>query len=174
MEYVQIQKHWRKLRHVYADPGIRDLWYPDMELHRLVRCEELGITYTPLKVWDKETFGPHHFDSTDWRFTRQKPGPMPHYWRWVCHSACHYLTRLSMHVATTVWPKKPWRIVTSQLHSTLWDGDQNLYDPNFLALQVPADEAWELATNQPDSIELEPGETFDYDYTGIQLAWDKQ
>ena len=30
-------------------------------------------------------------------------------------------------------------------HSTVWDGDETLFDINFLAMGIPPDEAWRLA-----------------------------
>jgi hypothetical protein len=34
-------------------------------------------------------------------------------------------------------PKRTWRIVSSEMHSTCWDGRETLFDLNFEALQVP-------------------------------------
>ena len=38
--------------------------------------------------------------------------------------------------------------MTSQKHSTVWDGAETLFDINFLALGVDADEAWRLANGR--------------------------
>jgi hypothetical protein len=43
--------------------------------------------------------------------------------------------------------------VTSDKHSTVWDGDQTLFDFNFLALGVAPDECFRLA----DERRLAPG-----------------
>jgi hypothetical protein len=55
-------------------------------------------------------------------------------------------------------PDRPWRIVTSDRHSVVWDGAQTLWDGNFLALDIPAAEAWELAAGRPDTMRLPIGE----------------
>jgi hypothetical protein len=100
---------------------------------------------------------PKDYDSCDWRWETGRPGRTPAYWDYVCHAACHWTCNLHLWVALEVEPETPWRIVTSQAHSTVWDGDQTLWDGNFLALGIPADEAWKLASEQSDSERLEPG-----------------
>lgn len=96
---------------------------------------------------------PMHFDSCDWRFGKR--GPNPHFWDYVCHSACHWLVDTCLYVAMTAYPKVLWRIVSYDhdknggSHSTVWNGDcENpvLFDANFLALGVSAKEAWGIAS----------------------------
>lgn len=83
---------------------------------------------------------PAQFESCDWRWERR--GRHPRFWRYVKHSACHWLVNHGLVLAQSVMPERPWRIVTSDRHSTVWDGDATLFDLNFVALQVPASEAW--------------------------------
>jgi hypothetical protein len=64
----------------------------------------------------------------------------------------------NLRLAMLVSPRRPWTIVTSDRHSTVWDQGGTLFDMNFLALGVPADEAWELAGEQLESRHLGPGE----------------
>lgn len=45
----------------------------------------------------------------------------------------------------SVEPSRPWRIVTSADHSTVWDGEEALFDFNFLALGIDSDECFALA-----------------------------
>ncbi len=52
----------------------------------------------------------------------------------------------NLRLAELVEPSRPWRIVTTQKHSTVWDGAETLFDINFLALGVDPDEAWKLAS----------------------------
>ena len=46
--------------------------------------------------------------------------------------------------------------MTSDRHSTVWDGEQTLFDFNFTALGFDAEDAWDLAIT--DGYVLEPGE----------------
>ena len=77
------------------------------------------------------------------------------YWKYVCPRACHWVVNFNLFLASAVMPKRPWRIVSSAKHSTVWDGDSVLFDMNFLAVGVPVEEAWQLAACQDDS-ELYP------------------
>ena len=61
------------------------------------------------------------------------------------HAACHWLVNFNRQLAIRAEPKEAWRIVTSKEHSTVWDGDETLFDMNLLALGVDADEAWRMA-----------------------------
>jgi hypothetical protein len=79
----------------------------------------------------------------------------PRYWDYVKHAACHWLVNFNLRLAELVEPEKKWRIVTSQAHSTVWDGKETLFDMNFSALGADADEAFRLASTRGK--ELAPG-----------------
>ena len=51
-------------------------------------------------------------------------------------------------------PKREWRIVTSQRHSTVFDGDDMLFDFNSLALGISADEAYRMAHQDGEELEI--------------------
>ena len=53
-------------------------------------------------------------------------------------------------------PHRKWRIITSEKHSTTWDGDQMLFDMNFSAFGISADEAL-VAARIEGGEELTPG-----------------
>ena len=44
-----------------------------------------------------------------------------------------------------VMPDRQWRIITSQKHSTVWDGEDTIFDFNFQAFGIDANECFELA-----------------------------
>ena len=43
---------------------------------------------------------------------------------------CHWLVNFSLRLAERVDPDRPWRIITSDSHSTVWDGYDLLFDFN--------------------------------------------
>jgi hypothetical protein len=86
---------------------------------------------------------PRDFESCDWPCDRR--GRHPEYWAYVKHAACHWLVNHGLKLAERAEPKIPWRIVTSRAHSTVWSGEDLLFDFNFLALEVDPNEAWALA-----------------------------
>jgi hypothetical protein len=87
---------------------------------------------------------PEEFESSDWRLDRRPPHPR--FWRYVKHEACHWLVNFALRLATLAEPGRVWRVVTSQAHSTVWDGKRTLFDLQFQALGVKAEECWELAS----------------------------
>jgi hypothetical protein len=94
---------------------------------------------------------PRDFESCDWSWDHR--GKEPRFWRYVKHSACHWLVNFNLSLAQLVERGRPWRIVTSDEHSTVWDGDQTLFDLNFVALGISPDECFQIA----DIKRLPPG-----------------
>jgi len=86
---------------------------------------------------------PRDFESCDWWIEHR--GSEPRYWRYVKHAACHWLVNFNLRLAQLVAPNRPWRILTSDAHSTVWDGKQTLFEFNFLALGISADDCFALA-----------------------------
>jgi hypothetical protein len=91
------------------------------------------------------------FNKFTWGRWREK---WPRYWDYVKHAACHWLVNFALRLAMLVEPKKTWRIITSDKHSTVWDGKNTLFDFNFLAFGISAEECFELAYDKM----LRPGE----------------
>ncbi len=163
LAYYPIQARWRRLRHLYESDAARRIWLPEMHSYQEVRRDEWGAAtgWRCQYPRDCAELLPMDFDSCDWRWNQR--GRHPHYWRYTCHGACHWLVSLNLWVAMRAEPKRPWRIVTSAEHSTVFDGDSCLWDANFLALGVPAHKAWELAAKRPDSEELPIGQPMLHD-----------
>ena len=61
------------------------------------------------------------------------------------HAACHWLVNFNLRLAQLAEPSRSWRIVTSDAHSTVWDGKQTLFEFNFLAFDISADDCFALA-----------------------------
>jgi len=62
-------------------------------------------------------------------------------------------------VATVVncWQNVSWRIVTSDIHSIVWDGDKTIWDANYLANGTPVQNSWNLTAEQESSKILDVG-----------------
>lgn len=54
----------------------------------------------------------------------------------------------NLRLAQLVEPDRPWRIVTSEKHSTVWDGKQTLFDFKFLALGIASNKCIALANRK--------------------------
>jgi hypothetical protein len=142
MRYYDIKRHWTKriVPHL-ADPKLNAI---------LVRDFNLFTQGMWGKPFESGRF-PSEFESCDWKPERR--GPEPRFWRFVKHSACHWLVNFNLRLAQLVEPKRPWRILSSDKHSTVWDGGQTLFDLNFVALGVSPEECFRLANDK----QLEPG-----------------
>lgn len=140
MQYYDVKKHWQKIKHYYKSQEAKNIWYPRLQLY----AENRG--WDPIKY--TETLTPSDFDSCDWR-TRYRRAP--DYWKYVTHGACFWVVDLNLYLAKKILPDEIWVIVTSSKHALCWNGDDLLFDTNFLALGVPVEEAWKLAACQPDS-----------------------
>lgn len=144
-KYLDVQKHWRKLGPIFHCPRAACIWLPCMIEYWQVRAHDNHYKYNPPRI---EPYCPSVFDSCDWRFNRSKPGRAPEFWDFVCHGACHWIVDLDLFVAINAYPSVPWQILSSNRHSTVWNGDYHnpvLFDINYLALEVAPAEALRLA-----------------------------
>jgi len=94
---------------------------------------------------------PCKFEGHDWHLGRK--GRRPRFWDYCKHEACHWLVNFSLCLAMLAVPRRPWRIITSKAHSTVWDGAETLFEFNFNAMGISADECFQLAHKR----ELKPG-----------------
>lgn len=138
MEYYDIKKNWKKR----IKPHLTN-----KHLNRIL-VKDFN-NYARLRNWKsdfKEGMFPFQWESCDWWVSRR--GRHPEYWKYVKHGACHYLVRFNYRLAKLVDPHRNWRIISSDLHSTVWDGENTIFEFNFYAFGIPADEAFRLATSE--------------------------
>jgi len=152
MEYYDLKKNWRKVRPHLADKELNDILVEDFN------------KYT-FGIWRKKFTHerlPSEFDCCDWRWSHR--GRYPAFWSYACHSACHWVVNFSLRLAMLVMPDKPWRIITSPRHSTVWDGGELLFDLNWQAIGFEPNECFDDAFEK----ELQPGE---YREVGFAEHW---
>ena len=144
MHYYQFQRHWTK--RIVPHLG-------NEELNKLL-----------VKDFNKYTSGrwrkrflpgmfPDEFESCDWRLDHR--GRVPRYWRYVKHGACHWLVNFALRLAMLAEPQRKWRIITSDNHSAVWDGQETLFDLQFYSLGVPVEECM---TSLVGGVQLKPGQ----------------
>ena len=157
--YYPLQKQWRKLRPVFEQPSIIRLAHQEMEAYSLGRAEDYGYPFKPRPF--SLDLRPFDYNSCDWFLGRR--GPLPGYFQWTCHSACHWTAAINHEVIRQLEPNRPWQMVTSQKHTTIADLERGLlFDTNFSALGIAPDEAWSLAAEQEDSEVFPVGVTFQH------------
>lgn len=135
MKYYPFVKKWAKIKPFLTDKTFNDVLHRDFNKYTMGRW---GIEF-------KRGEFPETHESCSWSWDRK--GRHPEYWKYVKHAACHWLVNANLELAKLVEPSKEWQIITSELHSTVWDGNDILFDMNFSALQVDPQEAFDLAYN---------------------------
>ena len=134
MKYYNLQKNWtHKIEPHLSDELLVEILVHDFDKFIFGRW---GGKFTADKF-------PRDFETSLW--DAEHRGSEPRYWAYVKHAACHWLVNFSLRLATLAVPKKPWRIITSDYHSTVWDGQDTLFDFNFLALGVAPEDCFALA-----------------------------
>jgi hypothetical protein len=145
MRYYNFSRHWT----MRIEPHLAD-----KELTKILVKDFNKFTRSGPR---RETFAqgdlPCDFEKVSWE--RQRRGRPGRYWRYVTSGACHWLVNFNLKLAMLSEPKHLWRIVTSQKHSTVWNGKDLLFDMNFCAFRVEPNKTWELANN--NGRVLEPG-----------------
>ena len=151
-EFYPIQSQWRKLKPIYESEKAWQMWYPEMCAYLRDCLEDEYFVTIPTPPNTPDTW-PATFDGCSWRDGTTRRGRYPGYWRFVCHSACHWVANLNLYVATKAEPDRDWKIISSDLHSTVWDvATKTLWETNFLAFGISARETYKMATH---------GEAFD-------------
>jgi hypothetical protein len=143
MRYYDLRRYWRQV-----EPHLKD-----ERLNAILVRDFNKYTYGRWRKRFTRGMFPREFESFDWDIDHC--GPAPRFWRYVKHAACHWLVNFNLRLAMRAEPKRPWRIITSRRHSTVWDGKSWLFDFNFLALGVSPRECFELACG--GGRELAPG-----------------
>lgn len=145
MRYYDLQKKWtKKIEPHLANKQLNDILVRDLNKRT---SSQWGKPFVNGQYpWD---YG-HWIE--DWDGHR---GPYPRFWRYTQFGGCHWLVNFNLKLATLVEPQQRWRIVTSAEHCTVWDGAETLFEFNFLAYGIPADECFKLAFE--DGTELPPG-----------------
>ena len=153
MRYYDVTRHWtRRIESHLQDETLNNILVADFNDYTQSRW---GKVFYPGMY-------PEDIESCDWRLNHR--GRTPRFWRYVKHGACHWIVNFCMRLATLVEPTRNWRILTSDEHSTVWDGKNTLFEFNYLALGISAEECFASANAE----ELLPGEYLVCDYDESQ------
>lgn len=128
MRYYDFSSNWDdKCRPHLKDPKFQDLLKRNFGLYVKGRFE----SFVPPRTFEPGST-PSKYDLGTWRkFT---PNPEP-FWDYVCSGACHWLVNSYQRLAQLAEPDRDWRIVSGEEHSSVWDGEETLFDPQYCALQ---------------------------------------
>src|SRR5690242_13150758 len=123
MTYYDLERHWidRIVPHL-QDKTLNEILAADFNTYTM---GQFG-TFFSLGQY------PDEVETCSWRRGRRRP--YPPYWRYVAYGACYWIVNFALHLATLAEPDRPWRIIMSEKHATVWDGDLTLFDFNYQAL----------------------------------------
>jgi hypothetical protein len=141
VKYYDLKQYWPRVKRHLGDKELNDTLVLDFN------------KYT-WGLWrEKFTHGqfPTDFENCDWQLNHR--GRRPAFWKYTKHAACHWLVNFSLRLAVLTEPNRMWRIISSSDHSTVWDGDETLFDLNFQAMGISPDECFRNAFKR----QLKPG-----------------
>lgn len=133
MKYYPFVKKWSKVKPHLVNKEFQDILVRDFN----------KFTYGRWGIEFKHGMIPFEHESCDWWCNRK--GRQPEYWNYVKHAACHWLVNANLKLAQLVEPKEDWQIVTSDNHSTVWNGKDILFDMNFSAFGIDPQEGFDIA-----------------------------
>ena len=142
INYYDLMKYWSKKIQPHLE---------DEELSDILTYDFNRYTWGRWKIEFPNDKFPADYESCDWDLGHR--GPRPRYWLYTKHGACHWLANFSLRLAMLSLPGHAWRIITSDFHSSVWDGGDLLFDFNFLRMGISPKECFALAHEE----ELEPG-----------------
>jgi hypothetical protein len=141
LKYYDLKKYWPKVKRHLGDIELNNILVRDFNKYTYGR-------------WGKQfTHGqfPTDFETCDWQLDYR--GRRPAFWKYTKHAACHWLVNFSLRWAMLAEPTRIWRIITSSKHSTVWDGNETLFDLNFQAMGISPGECFSKAFKR----QLKPG-----------------
>lgn len=143
MRYYDLSKNWvKRIKRHLGNKELNDILEHDFNYYTL------GTS----KRWFLRGMLPCQFEGTDWWGAAD--GRPRAYWRYVKHGPCHWLVNFALCLAYLAEPKRAWRIVMSEKHSTVWDGHRTLFEFNYQAMGIDPQSCWERASER--GIALEP------------------
>lgn len=130
--YYDPKRNWSKLSRHLDDPELNTILVSDLNKYTM---SALGKRFRRGDV-------PRDTEKPNMRQDAGKRGRPAGYLKYTRNFACHWLVNFNLRLISLTEPKRDWRIVTSSAHSTVWDGDQTLFDLNFFSGQFSAAECF--------------------------------
>ena len=154
MKLYDIQKNWNKIKPIIETDECKQIWFRDLVISCKRRAIEHNYEHHERNYEDYER--PMEFDTGDWRFWVQ--GRPPRYLEYVVQGRCHWVVNMNLYVAMRLMPEKPWRIVAGEDHSTVWYGEDMVFDINYFITGPDISGWWDKLFNDPDTHILKPSE----------------
>ena len=152
--YYPLARNWTKIiKPVFESAEAQAILFRDYKKYIKGKQHNLNKMYgdngedTRVSWNYKKKDMPRDWDSVDWRYDRV--GRPPAYDQYVCWGGCHWVVNTLLYTACEVYPETDWRIITSDMHSTVWDGGHLFFDLNYMALKLSSEECCEYTLLHP-------------------------
>jgi hypothetical protein len=150
MRYYDLKRYWDRVGPHLGDKEVSAVLVRDFN----------KFTYGRWRMPFKKGMAPREFETCYWDDGHR--GPEPRFWKYVKHAACHWLANFGLRLAERAAPKRAWRVLTSDLHSTVWDGKDVLFDFTYQAMGISARDCYRAASKGGQ--QLAPGELLEVGY----------
>jgi hypothetical protein len=111
ISYYDLKRHWTKK----IEPHLNDT-----ELNDILTKDFNKFTWGRWRIGFGKNELPHEFE-TAFSFFEHR-GPLARFRWYTKHGACHWLVNFTLRLAMLAIPSQTWRIITSDAHSTVWNG----------------------------------------------------
>ena len=145
MKFYPVDDNWDLIKTYAEDEDVRQVLYSDFNKYTMVRFER--------------PFGPGQFpaDFEDKERLSKYSGNVPEWFRYVKLGASHWTANFSLKVAMRVAPEKRWHITRTLSHSSVWDGENTVFDIYGMAFfQGGAPESFVRAVRGTNAQSLNP------------------
>lgn len=142
MKHYPIMRNWPKIR-----PHLKD-----EQLNRILIRDFNKFLHNATKRRFKRGMVPRDFNACDW--DRNHKGKIPAFWQYVCFGSCHWMVNFNLRLISLAEPNKQWRIIKGMKHSTVWDGKDTIFDLNYSAFGISADETFKLANKGAEYLKV--------------------
>jgi hypothetical protein len=146
MKFYPVTENWTLIKRYVEDEDVRQALNSDFNKYTMARFgKPFGPGQFPADFEDKERL--------------KYSGNVQEPFRYVKMGAAHWTVNFSLMVAMRVAPEKPWCIIRTLNHSSVWDGENTVFDIYGMAFfELGAPESFIRAVRGTNSQELEPGE----------------
>lgn len=134
MHYYNLKRYWHKVEPHIENREVQYLLVRDFNRYTMGRWNQ---RFQPGML-------PRAFETCDWDIDHPDEANgiaerEPAFWQYTKHAACHWIVNFTLELAKLSLPERKWRIISSQDHSTVWDGE---------AFRLATRNGWELGVGK--------------------------
>ncbi len=147
IKFYPVVENWNLIKRHMEDEDVIKVLNDDFNKYTMAR---FGKPFGPGQF-------PADFENYDW--LSKYSGNVPEWFRYVKRGASHWTVNFYLKVAMIVEPGRPWHIIRTLSHSSVWDCENTVFDIYGMAFfERGAPESFIRAVRGTNMQELKPGE----------------